>query len=488
MTDKKTIFISAYRNVSVRYILYSKIFPTLRKQGYRIIIFLKDNDLGHYREQLGEENVIFEPVLFDQAYTQLRTGRLQSLLLLVRRCMSGSSKDFENTTDHAYFYLQEQELSTSFKGAIRFQLIKFIAEAGRRIPLLRKAVLTLESFFFPGEMYDNFFHKYHPQMLITSSIGYMIDPYFMRAAKRHDCKVISIIHSWDNTSTKDYRGADPDHVIVWNEIMKREVNVFHDIPEKRISLGGIAHWDFYFDGSYKPTSKQEFLQLHGFPKDRKILFYGTSAFVNFPRTFDAVEKLLNQIQSNCFEEPVQLLVRLHPAYLHKKKHKKFQVVEEYRSRMESLKKKYGDLVTFNLPMMKLLNDDIVMPVEDMHHLADILHHSDILLTEYSTLMIEGSIFDLPIINIAMFNYRNTDKPAAYFETYSHIKRVLKTGACKNAYSINQLLEYINRFLKNPTLEKDQRQDLVDQEITTNKGVAGEAVGNYIAGLLQNDPI
>ena len=161
MINHRIIFISAYRNVSVRYILFSKIFPTLKKQGYRIIIFLKDNDLEHYREQFGEENVIFEPVLFDQAYTQLRKGRLQSLLLLVRRCMSGTSKDFENTTDHAYFYLHEQELSKSFKGAIRFQLIKFLAKAGRRIPLLRKAVLTLESFIFPGEIYDNFFHKYH---------------------------------------------------------------------------------------------------------------------------------------------------------------------------------------------------------------------------------------------------------------------------------------------------------------------------------------
>ena len=63
---------------------------------------------------------------------------------------------------------------------------------------------------------------------------------------------------------------------------------------------------------------------------------------------------------------------------------------------------------------------------------------------------------------------------------------METGACKNAYSIDQLIDYIKLSLKNPTLEKGQRKNLVDQEITTNKGVAGEAIGNYIAGLLQND--
>ena len=134
-------------------------------------------------------------------------------------------------------------------------------------------------------------------------------------------------------------------------------------------------------------------------------------------------------------------------------------------------------------MMKLLNDDIEMPIEDMYQLADILYHSNILLTEYSTLMIEGAIFDLPIINVAMFNFRNTDKPASYYETYTHIKRILNTGACKNAYTIDQILNYIKMSLKNPSLEKNQRKMLVNQEITTNKGIAGEIIGNYIVSQI-----
>jgi len=463
--------------------LYSNIFPTLRKQGYRIVLFLKDNDLEYYREQLGEENIILEPILFEQAYKQLRAGYFQQLLLLVRRCMSGTSKDFENTTDQAYFYLHEQELSKTLKGRIRFQFIKLIAKIGKRLPIMRKIVLELESFLFPGKLYDSYFEKYSPQILITSSIGYMIDPYFMRASKRHNCKIVSIIHSWDNTSTKDYRGADPDHVVVWNEIMKKEVNIFHDIPKERIFVGGIAHWDFYFDGSYTPKSKKHFLQFHGFPKDRKILFYGTSAFINFPRTFDAIEKILEKIKNNEFNQPVQLLVRLHPAYLHRKKNKEIQVIAEFQTRMDSLKYKFGDLVSFNFPMMRLLNDDIDMPVEDMYNLADILHNSDVLLTEYSTLMIEGAVFDLPIINVAMYNYRDTDKPASYFETYTHVNRILKIGACKNAYTIEQLIGYINDALSNPDINEKERKRLVRQEITTNKGLAGESIGLHISTLL-----
>ena len=133
--------------------------------------------------------------------------------------------------------------------------------------------------------------------------------------------------------------------------------------------------------------------------------------------------------------------------------------------------------------MRLLNDDIDMPVEDMYNLADILHNSDVLLTEYSTLMIEGAVFDLPIINVAMYNYRDTDKPASYFETYTHVNRILKIGACKNAYTIEQLIGYINDALSNPDINEKERKRLVRQEITTNKGLAGESIGLHISTLL-----
>ena len=67
MSGHPTIFISAYRNFSIRHILYSDIFKELKNSGSRIVVFLRDNDLDYYREKLGDENVVFEPVLYDRA-------------------------------------------------------------------------------------------------------------------------------------------------------------------------------------------------------------------------------------------------------------------------------------------------------------------------------------------------------------------------------------------------------------------------------------
>jgi len=485
MATKPTIFISAYRNVSVRYILYSDIFKELKKKDVRIVVFLKDNDLEYYRDCLGGENVILEPILWNTALRQLKGNRIQRFFVLVRKCMSGSEAGYENTTDKArlYQYGREMRMSRSRSGSPEFQLIRLLAITGQRVPAVRKAIVNLESRLFPGKMYDQYFEKYNPQMFIVSSLGYMIDPYFMRAAKRHGCKVISVIHNWDNPTTKDYRGAEPDHVIVREEIMKREVNVFHDIPNEKIHVGGIAHWDFYFNGQFKPGSKGEFLKSSGLSEDRKIIFYATSGYKIFRRTFDVIEQLLEAIEQGRFLFPAQLLVRLHPGYMEKVGGSSGQVLDRFKIRIETIRRKYGDLVSFTAPMVKVLNDDIDMPVEDMHRLAETLYHADVLLTEYSTVMIEAAIFDLPVVNVGLYYYRDTERPISLVENFTHIKRLLKCGASRNAYTIEQLIEYINYYLEDRSRDSESRRKLVDQEITMNRGCAGRKIAEYIYGLL-----
>ena len=314
----------------------------------------------------------------------------------------------------------------------------------------------------------------------------MIDPFFMRAAKRHKCKVVSIIHSWDNPTTKGYRGSDPDHVIVWNEIMKHEVEIFHDISEKNIFIGGIAHWDSYFNGKFKPLPKEKFLKMNNLSSDKKIIFFGTSNYKIFHNTFDVIENLLNAISKGKMNCPTQLIVRLHPEYLASQNGKKSQVVENYYERMENIKKNYEGLISFNLPMMKFLEDDIDMPVEDMHHLANILYYSDVLLTEYSTLAIEAAIFNLPIINVGLYNYRDTSKPASYIENFTHIRRLLKTGATRNAYNYEQLYNFINLYLEDRSNDEDKRRQLKNQEITTNAGNAGIMIGRYLNKIITSN--
>ena len=477
----KTIFISAYRNVSIRYILDSDILGTLKKSSVRIVLFLRDHDTDYHRERIAGENIIFEPIQYDSTYRIYKTSKLNQFFTLVRRCCSGSKNGFENTTDQVYLYLHQREFSGNLKKRFLFLLIKLFASVSKQHRFFRNGLTVLESLFFRGDLYDRIFKKYSPELAVVSSLGYMIDPFFMRAARRNRCKVASIIHSWDNPTTKDYRGAMPDYVIAWNNIMKREVNVFHDIPEDRIYVEGIAHWDVYFNGQFKPSLRDEFCERNGCRKDRKIIFYGSSSFVTFRNTFDVIEQILEAIQSEQLSQPSQLIVRLHPLYFSKKKGEEGQVIERYQKRMQALLTRYNGLICFINPIMKVLNDDVDMPIEDMQNLADILTHADVLLTEYSTLVIEGAIFDVPIINVGLYQYRDTEKPIAYLENLTHIRRILQYGATRNAYTMEQLITYLNAYLADPILDKGNRHALVENEITTNRGVAGKAIAQRLLG-------
>ena len=453
------------------------------KDNVQVILFVKDNDVDYYKKKINVNQIIIEPVLFNKSYNLLKYNLLNHFFVLVRKCMSGGRSGYNNTTDDVMVFQYARQLSNSLLGIILFLFVRITSVLGRKFKGFRRATVELEGKLFPGKMYDHYFDKYDPQMLITSSLGYMIDPFFMRAARRHNCRIVSIIHSWDNPTTKDYRGIEPDHVIAWNDIMKEEVNIFHDIPDEKIFTGGIAHWDFYFNGTFTPNSRKIFCKNFDFDKNKKIIFYGTSSPVLFKNSFDVVQKLLEKIQSGVIPEQVQLLVRLHPTYLTNQNSYYGGVKKEYYSRMKDIIQKYPNLVCFNIPEVKFLTDDYDMPIEDMYMLANILHHSSILLTEYSTLMIEAAIFDLPIINVAMHNFRDTDKPASYFENFTHIKRILKTGACKNAYNYGDLLEYINDYLEDSSRDNQKRKQLVAQEITTNIGCAGQAIGKHLSKLL-----
>jgi hypothetical protein len=373
--------------------------------------------------------------------------------------------------------------SGTFVSRMHWQAIKLIAKLGNRSLALRKALVALEARLAPGHLYDSYFEKYKPQMLIVSSLGYMIDPQIMRAAKRHEAKVVSIVHGWDNPTTKAYRGAEPDYAIAWNDTMSQEISVFHDIPRDRVHVGGVAHWDFYFNGSFKPGIRDDFLKRNGLSSDKRVIFYAMPGHVLFRHTFDIIEQVLHAIQSGEIRPPSQLLARFHPIYMLPTSDGKGQVIDKFKERIESIEHRFGDLIHFVEPAVTKLRDDVDQPVEDQHGLAESLYLSDVMLTEYSTTILEAAICDLPVVNISLYEFSNTDIPASVHNNYTHIKRILDSGALRTASTEGQVVDHINYYLEDRSRDRENRRKLVDSIVDHNRGVAGQDIGKYIYGLL-----
>ena len=489
MNNKKTIFISAYRNVSIRYFLYTDILGQLRKdKNIRIVVFVKDNDVDYYQHNLGSDNIIFVPVYYTLSKKILRSG-IENFIYLIRMSLYPYKRGMKNNTGKIVWRSQTRVRKAGLYGTIYQFIIRdflslpitFLAE---RFYLLRRVIVSLESHLFPGKLYDNYFNEYKPSLLIVSSLGHMIDSYIMRAAKRNQCKVLTLFHNWDNATTKGYKGVHPDHVIVWNESMKNEVKIFHDISEEIITIFGAAHWDLYFNGKLKPKTREEFCEEYGLLKDHKIILFGVAHWSLWPGSLDIIDGLMKQIVKDRFITPVQLLVRLHPGWLHlSKNRKKAQVIDNFDKWLLEIKDQYGKLIHFKHPNVNVLNDDVDLPLSDLKTLAELIMNSDLLLTQYSTLLVEGPILDIPTINVGLDEFRHTGAKASFYENCYHINEIMKYEAFKSAYTYDELVHCINYYLKNPTNEKQQRRKLVNNMMPMNRGHAGEDIGNFLKSLV-----
>ena len=487
---QKTILVSAYREFSIRYLLYTDILSVLKEELQTIVILVKDVDVEYYRERFLDPKIIVEPVEYQTSLKVLKGSAVSRFFILFRKIISGRDRKMINSTDESRVTLYRKEFQQ--KGFIQrslFAMLVGIAYIARRSRRVRRMVARLESWIYPGRHYDKYIEKYRPSLIVTSSLGYMIDPYLMRSAKRYGVKTVSVIHSWDNTSTKDYRGADPDHVVVWNEIMRNEAHVFHDVSLDKIFLGGIAHWDDYFrENAGASESKQVLFKELGLNQCRPMIYYGTSSPKTNPDTFEIISELGNAIERGHFEARPQLLVRLHPSYLWATGADNVSYYDLFKDQIYYLSQKYLGNLIFDAPQMPRIPGGVDMPKEDLIRHMNILKHADILLTEYSTLMIEAAIFDVPIINVGYGNFRDTKTPvSSYAEGYTHIKRVLSTGACDNAYSFDQLCRLINRSLDDRGKGKREREALVTQEVTVHRTDAGRTIGKYLVNLCDFPP-
>ena len=162
--------------------------------------------------------------------------------------------------------------------------------------------------------------------------------------------------------------------------------------------------------------------------------------------------------------------------------KEMRVVEKYQERIDKLKQRFSGLLYFDYPKLEYLTDDIDMPNEDMYRQADLLRHADVLLTEYSTLVLEATFYDLPVVNISLYNFRNTDKPLAYFENYTHIRKLMDEKVMRTAYDYDQLFQHIKDYLSDRNLDSQNRQSMKRKFAHANPGDAATVIGRYLIDL------
>ncbi len=477
----KRIFISADHGMAIIYFLQSDVVPTLLEAGVEVILLTDDEIVARLRSRFTHHGLTIEGLRLKQAneYGKIFQPRIQWLLAYLRRV--GGSRRINTEAMDSHIWEVWAENSWKFRLGIWIPTALMILLL-RNFSWARRLLVRMQNRFTPDPgLYTDLFDKYHPDMVIASTPGWRMDRYLLRESARRGIPNMTVIVGWDNSSSYNVSGADVQWATCWSQLQKDELVKGSDWDPEHVNIGGIPSYDGYFRRQWL-MPRDEYFKLHGLDPKRKLISYASS-FVHFAPNFPNIEALAKLVSSDALVEPSQLLIRLHPSHFQDKP----KIFAEERARVFELEKKYPHV-------------HVVQPValggslgyyggEDMDEKSSVMAYSDVVVTVYSTMLVETAVHDTPMIAATIdvpggWNRKNkfslSLKEIGNWPTH---KRFREAKAGRVAADENQLREALNMYLRDRSVDSIERRKFVESEITFTDASSGKRTAEFILNVL-----
>jgi CDP-Glycerol:Poly(glycerophosphate) glycerophosphotransferase len=477
----KKIFISADHGMSIIYFLQSDVVPILLAAGIEIVVLTDDETKDRIAQRFARPGLTFEGLRLKEAnkYASTFRPRVQWLLTYLRRVGGSWRINTEAMDSHLWEVWVENgwkfRLGIWIPAALAILILRTIA-------LARNFLVQIQSRFIPSpNLYADLFELHKPDLVIASTAGWRLDRYLLREATLHKVPTMAAIVGWDNPSSYAICGAPMHYATCWSQLQKDELVYGSDWDPERVHIGGIPSYDGYFRKEWQ-LSRDDYFKLHNLDPHLKLISYACS-FVHFAPNYPNVEALAKLVSSDELAEPSQLLIRLHPSHFQDKP----KIFAEERERIFALEKQYP-------------NVHVVKPValggslgyysgEDMDEKSSMMAHSEVLVTVYSTMVVETAVHDTPIVAAVIDVPGGWNKPKKFSLSLKKIgnwpthKRFREAKAGRVASNEKELCEVINLYLKNPAIDAAERRKFIEDEITFTDGTSGKRTAEFILKIL-----
>lgn len=288
---------------------------------------------------------------------------------------------------------------------------------------------------------------------------------------------MTVIVGWDNPSSYAIPGADVQWATCWSEVQKQELMLGSDWRPETVNIGGMPSYDGYLRKTWQ-MDRAKYFRLHSLDPNRKLISYASS-FVHFAPNYPNIEALARLVSSDALREPAQLLIRLHPSHFQDRP----RIFAEERDRIQGLERQFQHVhVVRPVPLGGSLG---YYGGEDMDEKSSMMAHSDVVVTVYSTMLVETAVHDTPMVAAVIDRPGGWNVPRKYSLSLKDIgnwpthKRFREARAGRVARDVDELRETINLYLANPDLDRSERQSFAAQEITFLDGSAGQRTAEYI---------
>lgn len=466
--------------MAIIYFLQSDVVSTLLNAGVEVILLTDDETKEKISQRFAQPNLIFEGLRLKQAneYAKKVQPRMQWLLVYLRRV--GGSRRINTEAMDSHIWEVWAENGWKFRLGIWIPSALIILLL-RNFSWARKLLVKIQN-RFTSNIYADLFEKYKPDLVIASTPGWRMDRYLLRESAKRGIPNMTVIVGWDNSSSYNISGADVQYATCWSQLQKDELVYGSDWKPEDVNIGGIPSYDGYFRKQWL-MPRDEYFKLHNLDPKRKLISYASS-FVHFAPNFPNIEALAKLVSSDSLTEPSQLLIRLHPSHFQDKP----KIFADERAQVFELEKKYPHV-------------HVVQPValggslgyyggEDMDEKSSMMAYSDVLVTVYSTMLVETAVHDTPMIAAVIDTPNGWNKPNKFSLSLKEIgdwpthQRFRQAKAGRVATNLPELKEALNLYLKDKTLDSSERRKFIENEITFTDAKSGKRTAEFILNVLK----
>ena len=453
MSKFRTIFVTIFQGVEAKNILRTDIFKELMShQDIRIVFFVGTQEKAeYYRKEFSDPKVIYEVVKpnksagFNKFFSNLSFKLLNTETVDLRRKMN--LEMYGNYIKYSYDFVVNKILAR---------------------PWVRKVVRVLDYNLAKDSTFSEYFNRYDPSIVFLAHPFDDLEVNLLKEAKRRGVKTIGFINSWDKLTARNIIRVLPDKLLVFNDIVKEEAKRHADIQGNKIEIVGIPQYDWHIN--YKSLNRNEFFQEKGFNPNKKLIVYAPMGKAYSNSDWDIINLLKSSIENEEIKN-AQLLVRFQP--------NDFVDFDEIKKR---------PWLVYDMPGIRFSKErgvDWDMSFDDIRGLSDTLANADLFICYASSLSIDASMFNKPVINIdfEVGGKKPMIKSPTHFYKMTHYINALKIRAVKLVNNKREMIVWINKYLENPELDGDNRKKLVEEQCYVLDGKAGKRTADLIISNL-----
>ncbi len=284
----------------------------------------------------------------------------------------------------------------------------------------------------------------------------------------------TLVQSWDNlTSKTSVLPPDLDRYWTWSGLMSAQLqSMYPRIEPDHVVVVGSPQFDFHqVEGA---DDRQTFIGGLGLDPARPVVLFGTGTPFRCPYEHLQVIELAEQLKLRA--PHIQLLVRTHP----KDDGTRWAELDD---KIRSL----GVVLQRTAPMKHMDAGGFVPPREFYREQVNALTHASVVVNLSSTLTVDASVLDRPVICIAYDTVSDPRWPegiALMFSRSNHYGPLVRTGGVRVVTSVHACVDDILRYVNDPTLERAGRRKIVETVVGFADGGAGHRLANEVSQLAE----